>query len=78
MLITTELVRDVLCNELIQISNACKAGIMSDVIKHVDNIADILVSSSDFAYIDVPAWTSDMTRIAQAITEARKEEVIHG
>lgn len=52
MLIVSELVRDVLCCELVAASNAAKAGVMSDVMSHVKNMSDILMSPEDFKHID--------------------------
>lgn len=71
MLITTELVRDVICNECIQASNAAKANVMSDVMSHLQNMADILMSPDDFVHVDIPAWTTDLHNIASALVASK-------
>lgn len=71
MLITTELTRDVLCNEVIQISNAAKANVMPDIMQHLKIMADILMSPNDFVHVDIPAWSVDLTDIASAVVKSK-------
>lgn len=58
MLVTSELVRDVLCKELISVNKCIEAQPMSvsaDMRHHLQNIANILMSDKDF--IQVPPDT---------------------
>lgn len=71
MLITTELCRDILCNELIQASNAAKANVMSDVMLHLQNMRDILMSQCDMVHVEVDTWQDDLTDIAKEIVERK-------
>ena len=52
MLQCTELVRDVLCREVIAASNAVKANVMCDAMSHLRNMADILMSDKDFEQVE--------------------------
>ncbi len=78
MLLCTELVRDVLCNELLQVNAALRhvpdCEPRKQALFHVQNMSDILVGC-DFTHVDVDAWTTDMSDIANAVVEANGHEL---
>lgn len=72
MLIVSDFVRDVMCNEIIETSNAIKAGVMSDAMSHIKNMSDIIMSGKDFIHVDIDAWHSDIEDIAREIVERKR------
>ena len=53
MLVVDELVRDVLCNELIELNKSLACNLMSHAREHVTNISNILMSPYDFIHVDI-------------------------
>lgn len=79
MLITTELVRDVLCNEILQINNLMnspQSGTYMQMAVRIQNMLNMLMSEQDFVYVPVDAWTTELTTIADEI--ARKKGASNG
>lgn len=72
MLITNELTRDVLCNELIELDKCIKSyldPVPSEASQHIYNMVSILMSSEDMVHVDIDAWIPDLTKIAEAIAQ---------
>lgn len=67
MLVCDELVRDVLCREVIAASNAAKAGCMPDVMSHLGNMADILMSDKDFEQVEPCPYMEDKVNKASQV-----------
>lgn len=74
MLITNELTRDVLCNELIELDKSIKSNldqVPSEVSQHIYNMVSILMSSEDMVQVDVDTWIPELTEIAEAIVSQK-------
>lgn len=72
MLITNELTRDVLCNELIQLDKCIKSyldPLPSEASEHIYNMVSILMSPKDMVQVPVDVWIPDLTEIAEAIAQ---------
>lgn len=55
-----DIVRDVLCKEVVSADNAAKAGVMCDVEYHLKNIAMILMSENDMVHVVSSISTKNM------------------
>lgn len=67
MLVTSETIRDVLCNEVIQLDKCIKAtscDITKDMRDHLCNIVNILISPQSFGYVPCEVATCDMDKLA--------------
>lgn len=73
MLITTELVRDVLCIEIMSVK---KSDDIHDVEtqQHIQNIIDILMSNNDWHHVDIDMWNQDMDDMAVRLGEEIRRE----
>lgn len=73
MLITTELVRDVLCIEIMSVK---KSDNIHDVEtqQHIQNIIDILMSNNDWHHVDIDMWNQDMDDMAVRLGEEIRRE----
>lgn len=74
MLITNELTRDVLCNELLQIDKYIKSASsddMHELSQHIYNMVSILMSDDDFVYVDVDISIPDLKCLAQSVVEKK-------
>lgn len=74
MLITNELTRDVLCNELIELDKCIKSHldpVPSEASQHIYNMVSILMSPEDMVQVNVDAWIPELTEIAEAIVSQR-------
>lgn len=75
MLITSDFARDVMCNELVEISKCIdrldeKTGIKQDMMQHVLNLKDIMIGP-DFVYVSIDVWSSELDSLAEAIVKER-------
>lgn len=74
MLVVRELVRDVLCNELIELDKDIKSlpcDISSDMMQHIVNMKDIL-TGKDFVYMDI----AEMQRILDSIVRTSEYQEV--
>lgn len=70
MLVTSELVRDVLCKELISVNKCIEAQPMSisaDMRHHLQNMANILMSDRDFVQVPPTTQNYKLREIAEKI-----------
>lgn len=51
MIIMDDVVRDVLCKEVVMADKAAKAGVMCDVEHHLKNISMIMLSENDMVHV---------------------------
>lgn len=75
MLVTSETVRDVLCNEVIELDKCIQAtscDITKDMRDHLCNLVNILMSPKSFGHVPIVAWTYDMDEIASCTIITRK------
>ena len=75
MLITTELVRDILCNEVIELDKCAKAtscSISKDMRDHLCNLVNILMDDKSFVHVPVDAWIPDLTDIAKSVVDSKE------
>lgn len=72
MVVMSDLTRDVICNELIQASNAIKANIMSDAMSHVHMLCNMVMSDLDLRHVDCNDWRKDVHKIREIYDRERK------
>ena len=74
MLITNELTRDVLCNELIELDKCIKSyldQVPSEISQHIYNMVSILMSPEDIKQVDVDIWIPEFAQLAEKIVAER-------
>lgn len=77
MLITNELTRDVLCNELIELDKCIKFYLdpaPSKTSQHISNMVSILMSPEDMKQVDVDIWIPEFEQLANAIVAERNRK----
>lgn len=77
MLITNELTRDVLCNELIELDKCIKSyldPVLSKVSQHIYNMVSILMSDEDMKHVDADIWIPEFEQLARSIVEERNRK----